>query len=554
MSIFHRACTLSLTSLIVQISWAQPISAPDGAMAAVRPEVIRADMGFLADDLLEGRAPGTRGYAVGATYVASRYAALGLRPGGNDGSYFQDVPLRSMRLDESATSVSLRSRQGSERALQWRHDVLLFPDPGRESVAFEAPLVFVGYGITAPDQHHDDYAHLDVRGKVVIAMYGAPAFADPSVKAHYSAGQVKRQNAAAHGAAGFLALYSEDLQGRYPFDKMTEELEIPQMSWLDPAGTPNDYYPALKCDGFISVPGIARFLEQSGRSAESVYAAAKAGKLKGFSIPATIAIRSATRSTDIKSPNVIAILDGSDPDLKNEYVVYSAHLDHLGIGPPVNGDSIYNGALDNASGVAAVLSVAEAFSHSAKRPRRSILFVAVTGEEPGLLGSDYFARFPLVSAKSIVADLNMDGGVPMWPVADLNPYGAEHSSLAEPIRRAAETMQLRVSPDPHPEELLFIRSDQYSFVRQGVPSVLMSEGMQSSDPTVDTEKRLSEWEASTYHEPSDDMHQPNLDFDSAAVLVKFDFLVGWSVANESRRPQWNPGDFFGRMFGKADGE
>ena len=546
---FGQRALVGLAYFLFAVAVAASFEAPDGAFSAIHPETIRADMAFLADDLLEGREPGSPGYRVAAAYVAARFSGLGLRPGAADGTYFQQVPLRSVRVEPQRSTFSVRSGQ-EEYPLVLGQDVILDADPGRSDVDVEAQLVFVGYGISAPDKHYDDYAHMNVRGKIVVALYGAPETFEPAVRAHYSEQTVKHSIAAAHGAIGFLNLYSEDFESRFPFEKMARSVDSASYAWLDPAGMPNDYLPQIKASGFVAIPAAKNLLLGTSRSAKSIYALAKAGRLKPFPLAAHVVIHTATISSDLRSPNVVAVLEGSDAALKQEYLVYSAHLDHVGVGPAVNGDAIYNGALDNASGVAAVLSIAEAFSHATERPRRSILFVAVTGEESGLLGSDFFAHYPPVPVTSLVADLNFDGGVPLWPIADICPYGAEHSTLLETLRGAAAEVHLNVSPDPHPEEVMFIRSDQYSFVRQGIPAAFVSEGIVSSDPTVDVNKRLAEWWATTYHEPSDDMNQPNLNFDSAAVLVKLSFLAGWSIANESRRPQWINGDFFGRTFRK----
>jgi Zn-dependent M28 family amino/carboxypeptidase len=246
---------------------------------------------------------------------------------------------------------------------------------------------------------------------------------------------------------------------------------------------------------------------------------------------------------------VVAKLEGSDPALKSEYLVYSAHLDHVGIGEPVNGDKIYNGALDNASGSATLLEVARAFSTMNPRPRRSILFVLVTGEEAGLLGSDYFAHYPTVPKSSIVADLNVDEVLLLWPMQDVIAFGAEHSSLEVVIKQAAKRMNLVESPDPMPDEVVFIRSDQYSFVRQGIPSTMPSPGFKSSDPKIDPAAIFGKWEETRYHQPQDDMDQPGLDFDAAAKFARFVFLCGYLVTEDAQRPTWNKGDFFGEHYG-----
>ena len=238
-----------------------------------------------------------------------------------------------------------------------------------------------------------------------------------------------------------------------------------------------------------------------------------------------------------------AILPGSDPQLKNEYVVFTAHLDHLGIGEPVKGDSIYNGAADNASGTAALLEMARAFSLLPKAPRRSLLFLAVTGEEEGLLGSDYYAHYPTVPITQIVADINMDEVSFLYDFKDIVPLGGEHSSLGAVADDVARHMGLQVSPDPMPEEVYFIRSDQYSFILQGVPSLYIGEGLQTVDPTLDGKKMQLDWETQRYHLPSDDMNQP-LDFNATVKCTRVDLAVGYEVAQQTERPHWNKGDFF----------
>ncbi|HXM92355.1 MAG TPA: M28 family peptidase, partial [Candidatus Dormibacteraeota bacterium] len=267
-----------------------------------------------------------------------------------------------------------------------------------------------------------------------------------------------------------------------------------------------------------------------------------------FVMPITAKIHNVTGLQDVASRNVVAKLEGSDPTLKNEYVVYSAHLDHLGIGEPVKGDGIYNGALDNASGSAILLEVARAFSGMKTRPRRSILFLSVTGEEAGLLGSDYFAHYPTVNKSSVVANVNMDEDLMLWPLRDIVAFGAEHSSLDAVVKKAAARMRLSESPDPSPEEVVFIRSDQYSFVKQGVPAIFPVPGFTSDDPKIKPTEIFKNWEQTRYHQPQDDMDQPGLDFDAAAKYARFVFLCGLLITEDPQRPTWNKGDFFGEHY------
>jgi Peptidase family M28/PA domain len=520
----------------------------DAAMAAIRPEAIRGDMRFLADDALEGRGTGMRGHEIAAKFMASQFEALGLQPAGENGTYFQGVPLRSARTDETKTSLTL-VRGGKEETLIFRKDYITSGDPGRVESSVEAPVVFVGDGVTAPEQGYDDYKGIDAKGKIVAIMPEAPNF-ESSLKAHYSSGEVKAANAVAHGAVGEIVLDDPVLEQLYSFSEQVRDLAFPQLRGLDKQGKPIDYFPELKGGAFLSLEAVKKFFEGSGHTAEEIFAATKAGKPMSFAMPMTAKIRHATKLEDVHSPNIIGKLEGSDPKLKDEYVVFSAHLDHLGIGEPVNGDKIYNGALDNASGSALLIELGRAFSGMNPRPRRSMLFVSVTGEEAGLLGSDYFARFPTVAKSAIVANVNMDEDLMLWPLEDIIPFGAEHSSLGGVVRKAAARMRLAISPDPMPEEVVFIRSDQYSFVRQGVPAVFPVPGFKSDDPKIDPTAIFKNWEKIRYHHPSDDMEQPGLLFDEAAKYGRFVFLCGYFIAQETERPAWNRGDFFGEHYGK----
>jgi Peptidase family M28/PA domain len=517
--------------------------AADAAMATIRPEAIRADMRFLADDLLEGRGTGARGYDIAAAFVATRFEGLGLVPAGEGGSYFQTVPLRSLRVDQSNSSFSL-VQGGKERSLQLRQDALLGGNPGVADSVVEAPVVFVGYGVTAPESGYDDYKRVDVKGKIVALMFGAPNF-DSSLKAHYTSSLEKRRNAASHGAAGIILIDDPALENIYPFAKRVRDIAIPEYRWIDREGQPAHYFAQLKAVASLSLEETGRFFEGSGHTAEQVIAAAKAGKSRSFALPLLAKLKTVTQWQELHSTNVAAKLEGSDADLKAEHIVYSAHLDHLGISTPVQGDAIYNGALDNASGTSEMLQIARAFSSMQPRPRRSIVFVAVAGEEAGLLGSDYFANYPTVGRNSIVANVNTDEVEMLWPLRDIVAFGAEHSTLNAVVERAAHRLGLVQSPDPMPEEVAFVRSDQYSFVRQGIPSMMVSPGFKSDDPAIEPAKIFEQWAQTRYHQPQDDMQQPGLDFESAAVFGKFAFLCGYDIAQDNARPAWKSGDFFG---------
>jgi hypothetical protein len=549
LAVLTMATAVVIAGIFATKTLASPATdAADAAMSEIRAEGIRAGMRFLADDLLEGRGTGTRGHEIAAKYMASQFEEIGLKPAGDNGTYFQIVPFRQGRVDEAKTSLTLVHDRKEEKLL-FRQNYITFADPGRAESSVEAPIVFVGDGVTAPELSYDDYKGIDAKGKIVALMLEAPNF-ESTVKAHYSSFEVKGANAVVHGAVGMILLDDPVFEQIYSFKEMVRDLAFPQLRWLDKQGRPNDYWPELKGNALLNIEAAQKFFEGSGHTAEEVFAAIKAGKPTSFPLPWTARIHNETKLQDVQSPNVVAKLQGSDPALKNEYVVYSAHLDHVGIGEAENGDNIYNGALDNASGSAILLELARAFRRMNPAPRRSILFAAVTGEEAGLLGSDYFAHYPTVAKESMAANLNMDEDLMLWPLEDIIAFGSEHSTLQAVMQAAAKRMNLSLSPDPLPDEVVFIRSDQYSFVKQDVPAVMPSPGFKSSDPKIKPMEIFKNWEATRYHHPGDDMNQPGLLFDEAAKYARFMFLCGYLVANEPQRPAWNKGDFFGEHYGK----
>lgn len=540
---------LAIGTTLAAEAWAVPRDdAADAAMAVIRPDGISARMRFLADDLLEGRGTGTRGYEIAAKYMASEFEGIGLRPAGEKGTYFQTVPFRRGHVDEVKTSLTLAGN-GKEEQLVFRENYITFANPGRTVSEVEAPVVFVGDGVTASELGYDDYKGIDAKGKIVAFVFAAPNF-ESTVKAHYTSFAVKAANAVAHGAVGVILLYEPVFEKIYPFQEMTRDLAFPHLHWLDKQGRPNDYWPDLKGNAVLNLEATKKLFEESGHPAEGVFAAIKAGKPASFDLGVTAKIHNETKLEDVQSPNIVAKLEGSDPTLKQEYVVYSAHVDHLGIGVPENGDNIYNGALDNASGAAILVELARTFRQMNPAPRRSILFVAVAGEEAGLLGSDYFVHYPTVAKESMAANLNMDEDLMLWPLEDVIAFGAEHSTLQGVMEAAAKRMHLSLSPDPLPQEVVFIRSDQYSFVKQGVPAVFPVPGFKSSNPNIRPMEIFQNWERTRYHHPGDDMNQPGLLFEEAAKYARFMFLCGYLVANETQRPAWNKGDFFGERYGK----
>jgi len=519
------------------------------ALAQFNAPTFRAHMAFLADDRLEGRGTGAPGHEIAALYVAAQFETYGLKPAGEKDSYFQRVPLKEITVVPEQCELVL-VRKGTEQTLKWGDDFLMRGHELSPDARVEAPVVFVGYGVTAPNQSYDDYGTTDVQGKIVAYLSGAPARFPSEQRAHFGSGREKARNAAAHGAVGIISLNTPEWSRSLPWDRVIIGYGFPAMRWIGPDGMPNDAFPQLRATAVLSLPATRSFFEGAPKSWDEVWSAAQAGQPQAFEMPFTARLHNVSRHREISSPNVAAVLPGSDPKLKNEYVVYTAHTDHLGIGKPIDGDSIYNGALDNGSGTAALLEIAQVFSRLPKAPARSILFLAVTAEEKGLLGSDYFAHFPTVPREAMVADVNMDVAAPGYDFADVVPLGAEHSSLMGVVRREAARLGVKTSPDPMPEQVFFIRSDQYSFVRQGIPAVFAGAGVQAVDPGIDGRKVVEHWIAKYYHSPFDDMNQP-LDFKAAVKLMKLNFAIGYDVANAAHRPTWNSGDFFGDLFAKG---
>lgn len=518
-------------------------------LEGIHPQALRAHIGFLADDLLEGRETGTRGYQLAANYVAAQFETLGLEPAGSEGSYFQPVPLRTFEAVGPECSFIV-VRDGRESALTFGKDFAMAGDPLRAETSVAAPVVFVGYGVSAPEAGYDDYAGVDVRGKIVVLMRGAPASLPHNQRAYYSSNRVKQETAVAHGAVGLLGLMTPEAEKRISWERVVALISAGGMRWVDPAGTPHDGWPEIRGTAVLRGTAAEALFEGASASLATVLADVRAGKPHPLALPVEAKLRVVSRHGELESPNVVALLLGSDPELRHEYVIYSAHLDHLGVGLPVEGDAIYNGATDNASGTAVLLETARAFARLRQPPRRSVLFLAVTAEEKGLLGSDYFVHYPTVPAAGLVANVNLDGALMLHPLHDVVAFGAEHSSLAAVAEQAAHQLGLELSADPMPEQVLFVRSDQYSFVQRGVPAVFIVEGFKSGDPEREGRALLMQWMETRYHKPQDDLSHA-LDFEAGAQFARVNFLIGYQVANQTPRPQWNAGDFFGEKFGLA---
>jgi len=540
-----------VTSLAFSASlWAVDLNSPlvRETVQRVRPRTIRAHMKFLADDLLEGRGTGTRGFDLAARYVAAQFDLMGLEPAGTLG-FEQQVPFRRSLVDLVKSSLALE-RNGATTELVRGTDFVLSPTWSAAETFVTAPVVFVGFGVTAPEKGYDDYSSVDVRGKIVVYLAGAPEKFAGYLRAHHASSGEKARNAAAHGAVGMIMIRRPVDEQRTGWDRVVRQSTHSRMRWIDLDGTLVNSFPMIQGQATLSRSGAEKIFAGSPRSLAQVFSTANEGRPQAFSLAGRVTLKTVNEHGSVRSPNVAAVLPGSDPVLKHEYLVYSAHLDHLGIGVPVAGDSIYNGAVDNGSGIAGMLEVARMFTELPERPRRSIIFLAVTGEESGLLGSDFFAHHPTVPLSSIVANLNIDMVNMLYQPLDLVALGADNSTLGRVTRSAAAVLKLEVSPDPKPEENYFVRSDQYSFIKMGIPALALDAGMKTSDPKIDTGALAREWTRSKYHAPQDDLNQP-MNYEAVATIMKANFLVGYEVANATERPRWNEGDYFGVKYGRG---
>lgn len=551
----HFSTALSFTLLVgiasANLAVAQSKEIPTDAqtiLKTVRPEAIRNHMRILSNDSLRGRKPGTKGFDMGADYVTNQLKAIGYQPAGENSTYRQDVPLRRWQVREEASTMTFLI-DGKEQPLTYGNQFILSPTPDHATSNVTAPVVFVGYGVTAPELGYDDYTNIDVKGKIVAYVNGAPNSFPSNQRAFYSSS--KAENAAAHGAVGTLAFsLPSDLRNRIETAAPRARQGI--YRWVDKSGKPQRTVPAIQGAASLSDSTARLLFTKSPVPFKDVITNVQKNRSQAFPLNMSVRIKARTDVVeDVAGYNVVGVLPGSDPVLKDEYIVCAAHIDHLGVGRPVKGDSIYNGAHDNASGVAINLEMARLFASLPKAPRRSIIFVGVTGEEMGLLGSDYFASNPTVAKNKIVANIALDMPFFFHPLLDIVPYGAEHSSLGRETEQAAEFLGIKISPDPIPEQTVFMRSDHFSFVRQGIPALFIKSGSETGNPNLDGTKLNLDWRATIYHTPQDDMNQP-FDFKAAAKHVQLQFLIGYLAAQADSRPTWNKGDFFGTKFGNQD--
>ena len=513
------------------------------AAASIDPEKIRAHVQFLADDLLEGRGPGTRGGNIAAKYIAAQFAFDGLKPAGDDGTYFQKVPLYAVHTIEDQTKFSFVPENSAPIDLTYGTDVVAKDETGGESADIDAPIVFVGYGIDAPEYKWDDYAGVDVKGKVLLVIVNEPPSTDDSffkgtALTYYGRWTYKYEEAARKGAVGVLIIHRTDLAS-YPWEVVRNSQSV-EKSYLqgDPSAT-------LKAASWIQLDVARKLLAADGKNLDDLIVAAGKPGFHAFELPVRLKAHVASRVRRYESDNVVAELPGPDGNSADgQAVVYSAHYDHLGIDPNLKGDNIYNGAADNGTGCGILLELARAFAQAPVRPPHSVFFASVTAEEQGLLGSQYLGMHPPVAASHIALDLNYDMLNPIGVPLDAEVSGAERTTFYPMVEKTAKAFDLTIQPDQFPGAGHYYRSDHFSFARVGVPAFSIGQGTHfAGHDAAWGVAQAEDFNAHHYHQPSDE-YKASMDFRGDAKMARFGLILGWEASSLEKSVEWQPGDEF----------
>jgi len=551
MSLSRISKIFGVISLVALVALTN-VSQQRRASSLIDENALRAHIKFLASDLLEGRGTGATGGEIAANYIAAQLEALGLKGAGANGSFFQPVSLVGVKADPK-TTLTVTSHGGKE-TFKFADDFVAFTGAQSENVDVDADLVFVGYGINAPEQRWNDYKgqDSDYRGKILVMLVNDPPATpeEPNLfggrsLTYYGRWTYKYEEGARRGAAGVILLHTDESAG-YPWSVVRTS----NGSWrFDIARGPNDHSPFLKVRSWITDASAQRLMKLAGKDLAELRrdAASREFKPVPLGLKGSIKLKSEVKKVD--APNVVAIMQGSDPKLRDEYVVYSAHWDHLGVGAPDStGDRIYNGALDNASGVASVIEIAAAFKKlpPAQQPKRSILFLFPTAEEQGLLGSEWYSLHPLVPLKKTAANINLDSMNVLGPTKDFIPLGADRSTLKAVVQAVARERGLTVSPDARPEQGSFFRSDHFPFAKVGVPSISLKEGSDYVGHSKEWgEQQFRAYNTAHYHQPSDE-YSDSWNFDGMIQEAEIALAIGRRVADAPSLPHFNPGDEFAK--------
>ena len=539
-----RSAVLLFIALFFIISGSPARAQTDNAPSRISAQEIDAHLRFLASDLLEGRAPATRGGRITEEYIATELQAFGVKPGVGDSSYFQRVPIDVVKADPATIRVVASGKANAN--LRFTDDVVVWPGSATDASNARGELVFVGYGAVAPEYKWDDFKNTDVRGKILLVLVNdppAPA-SEPNLfggkaMTYYGRWTYKYEEAERRGAAGMLIVHTTGPAG-YPWHVVVNSNSTEHRLLLrdHPPASGHPAPPPIGVRGWITDSAATALLAQAGLNMAQLRQQAESRDFRPVSTGIIIDASMKNSLQHMSANNVIGVVRGIDPKVRDEYVAYSAHWDHFGIGPVVNGDSIYNGAVDNASGVATVLAIAHAAAEGVK-PRRSQLFIFVTAEESGLLGSAYFGEHPTVPASKIIAALNMDVVNVNGRVRDLNVMGDNKSTLGPTLAQMVRAQGIRLSPDAHPEAGHFYRSDHFSFAKVGIPAISIGPGVDYvGRPAGWGQKQAEDWTAHNYHQPSDE-YRSDWDLTGAAQLGDIVYRLGVALGNAERVPTWN---------------
>jgi Zn-dependent M28 family amino/carboxypeptidase len=515
-------------------------SAAFAAMETTNPEHIRWHVRFLSHDLLEGRGTGQRGGDIAAEYIATQFAEYGLKPAGENGSYLQKVPLVGITTLPD-TQFSLVPKHGAAMNLLPLDEYVAYDQTQQPQSDVDAEIVYVGYGIEAPEYNWDDYKGADVRGKVLLMLVNEPPSDDPKffkgkALTYYGRWTYKYEEAARKGAVGVILIHKEDMAS-YPWE-VVRNSNSGEKSYLKLEG------PALKVAGWVQFDVAKRLAAASGMDLDMMTADARTSEFRPVNLGAKLKAHMVSKVRNFESNNVLAMLPGSNRNRKDEAVIYTAHYDHLGIRPDMPGDNIYNGAADNATGCGILLELARAFSVAKERPERSIIFASVTAEEQGLLGSEYLGKHPPIPAGKITLDLNYDDVKPLGAPEEVEVSGAERTSFYPWVQATAKEFRLTIRSDVRPEAGHFYRSDHFSLARVGIPSFSINEGMKfKGHDEAWGLAQDKEYTEKHYHQPSDEYH-PEMDFVGDAAMARFGFALGWEAASSPRLVGWQKGDEF----------
>jgi Zn-dependent M28 family amino/carboxypeptidase len=517
-------------------------AAAQQAMNSIDAEKIRATVKFLSDDSLQGRGTGQKGGDKAADWIAAKFKSYGLVPAGENGTYFQSVGFYGITTNPQQSQLQFVPQSGEPISLKFADDYVTTDLTHSEKSEIDAPLVYVGYGIHAPEYNWDDYKGVDLKGKVLLMLVNEPPSDDPKffkgrALTYYGRWTYKYEEAARRGAAGAILIHKTDMAS-YPW-------EVVRNSWGGETSVlKDDTNPKLKAAGWIQLEVARKLAQAAGQDLDQMLKEANSRDFKPTELSVRVKQTVISNVRSFASRNVVGKVLGGDSRLRQQAILYTAHYDHLGIHPNEPGDNIYNGATDNATGCGILLELARAFASTKRKPKRTVLFSAVTAEEQGLLGSQYLGMHPPVPARNISLDLNFDDVQPFGEPQQLVASGSERTSVYPVVESVAQAFDMAIQPDDHPEAGHYYRSDHFSLARVGVPAFSINEGpLFKGHDLAWGEEKERDYVAHRYHQPSDE-YRPDMDFTADAKLAKVGLAIGWEVADQPQLAGWQPGDEF----------